>query len=136
MEEPKKEGTRRRNSKLESKGCKSSKFCKYCGKPAHLVVKCYKLKNKEEKEEENNQSTEASVVDLGYNGDVLLATATSIISATKWVLDFGYIFCMYPTGIDFQHMTYWIHVSLSWAMMPNAMFLELTLFRLKPTMVC
>ena len=46
-----KEGTNRRNSISKSKGRKSEKFCKYCRKPGRLVVDCYKLNNKKEREE-------------------------------------------------------------------------------------
>jgi len=60
-----KEGTNRRNSKSKAKGRKSGKFCKYYRKPVHLVMECYKLKNKKEGEEKSSQSAEAAVVDSG-----------------------------------------------------------------------
>ena len=69
-----KEGTNRRNTMSKSRGCKSNKLYKYCKKPGHLAAECYKLKNKKEKEEKNNQPTEASVVDSGSDGDALLVT--------------------------------------------------------------
>ena len=69
-----KDSTNRRNMKSKSTRRKSNKLCKYCRKPGHLIVECYKLKNKKEKEEKNNQPTEASVVDSGSDGDALLVT--------------------------------------------------------------
>jgi len=91
-----KDGTSKRSSRSKSKGRKSSKFYKYCRKQRYLVDECYKLKNKKEKDEENNQSAEASIVDSRSDGDVLLITTMDNKGATKWVLDSSYIYHMYP----------------------------------------
>ena len=92
----KKEGTRRKNSISKSKGRKSSKSYKYYRKLGHLVAECYKLKNKKVKEERNNQSAEASIVNSGSDGDILLVTTTDNRDATTWVLDSCYTYHMCP----------------------------------------
>ena len=75
-----KEGTTRRNSRSKFRGHKSNKFCKYCKKGGHLIDECYSLKNKKEKEENNEQpqkSAKASILDSESNGDVLCVTMSN-----------------------------------------------------------
>jgi len=88
-----KEGSKR-NSRSKARGRKSSKFCKYCRKTRHIVVECYKLNNKKEKD--NNHSAEAAIANSGSDGDVLLVTITDNRGATEWVLDSGCTYHMYP----------------------------------------
>ena len=69
---------------------------KCCLKPGHLVAECYKLKTKKAKEEKNNQPAEASVVDSGSDGDVLLVTTMDNQGATEGVLNSNCTYHIYP----------------------------------------
>ena len=42
-------------NKSKFEGHKSNETCRYYRKPGHVISECFKLKNKREKEEKNNQ---------------------------------------------------------------------------------
>jgi len=101
-------GSRKNRSK--SRNPPAGKTCKFCGKLGHIVVNCWKLKNKKEKEEKENQSkkpaTANCVVESESEGDVLVVTMSLATTSGKgvdddWVLDSGctYHMCKF-TGIS------------------------------------
>jgi len=68
----------RRKNRSKSKNPHTGKTCNFCGKLGHIVAKCWKLKNKDEKEEKENQykkpATANCVIESASNGDMLVAT--------------------------------------------------------------
>jgi len=70
-------GNRRKN-RSKSRNPYAGKTCN-CGKWGHIVTNCWKLKNKKDKEEENQSkkpTTVDCVVESKSDGDVLLATTS------------------------------------------------------------
>jgi len=68
----------RRKNRSKSINPHTGKTCNFCGKLDHIVANCWKLKNKKEKEEKENQykkhATTHCVVESESDGDVLVAT--------------------------------------------------------------
>jgi len=81
----------RRNNHSKSKNPHAGKTYNLCGKLGHIVANCWKLKNKKEKEEKENQSkkpaTAGCVVESESNGDVLVATISLATISGKRVDD-------------------------------------------------
>lgn len=81
--------TSKKNKSIsKSRGCNSSKTCRYCKKFGHNISECYKLKIKEEKKKQPEKSAKAGVVENDFDGDVLLATSEKR-SSIEQILDFG-----------------------------------------------
>ncbi|PHT53674.1 hypothetical protein CQW23_08136 [Capsicum baccatum] len=82
----------------KSKG-KNSKYCRYCKKRNHEISECYKLKNKQNREDKGKQpekSAEASFVETESDGECFIASGTEQRSKNEWVLDSGCTFHMSP----------------------------------------
>jgi len=90
-----KKGANRRNTISKSRACKSNKLRKYCRKPGHLVAECYKPNNSKEKQENNNQPAEASIIDSRLHDDVLLITIMD-----NEVLLSGFLIQVVPTIVS------------------------------------
>lgn len=87
-------------SRSKSRG-RNSKFCRYCKKKGHEVSECFKLKNKQDKEDKGkakqpDQHAEASVVESGSDGELLIAADVEQRSRNEWILDSGCTFHMSP----------------------------------------
>jgi len=78
-------------SRSKSRG-KNSKYCRYCRKKGHEISECYKLKNKQNREDKGNgkqpeKFPEASIVETESDGDCFVASNTEQRSKNEWILD-------------------------------------------------
>ena len=92
----------KRNNRSRSRSrAPTDKKCFYCKKEGHFKDECYALKNKLNRENNNNKTKdkgEASVASDGYDSaDVLVVS--DVDSGLEWILDSGCSFHMCPTRI-------------------------------------
>jgi len=91
-----------RNNKYKSRSKsrdKNSKYCRYCKKKGHDIFECYKLKNKQDREDKGNgkqpeKSAEANIVETESDGDCFIASNTEQRSKNERILDSGCTFHM------------------------------------------
>ncbi|KAG6433809.1 hypothetical protein SASPL_105426 [Salvia splendens] len=77
-------------SKGKSKSKHANKKCNYCKKKGHIKADCFKLKNKEKNNiNQNNNTGEASVAADESDGTVFIASANVVRSSDEWILDSG-----------------------------------------------
>jgi 5,10-methylenetetrahydrofolate reductase len=76
-------------SRSKSRDRKPNKFCRYCKADNHVISRCTKLKNKQErqkKKEADKSADEASIVENSDGRDALIITFNDEKRMT-WVLD-------------------------------------------------
>lgn len=92
----KEKGSRGKKGRSKSRGKGKDKTCRYCHKDGHEISECYKLQNKEKRNDKKKDELANCTRDNNSEGEVLAVVAGCTDTNDEWILDSACTYHMCP----------------------------------------